>query len=278
MKSTFRITIIFFTFFSTHFFAQVQPQKPGVPNDLDNKYSPGKSSVFKSAAVSSSSGGGSSDEGIPFRNAVKCNFGMFPRRIAAFGYERFLSDQVGVEGWLGFVFGKDPIFSLMGTELSFSDSPGNSSIDISSIYQNGTHYQGGLFYGAAIRFNFDNYYWTSASSYISFGLRGYSEKIDISALVNQNYTSYSNSFEGSRIVDVRQLNYLLTYGYRFVTEGKVKTSHELYTAFGWRNLTHTAFETINDNNGNSITRSTTAAKATFSGMLVGIGYIFGIGF
>jgi hypothetical protein len=270
--------IFFFLFLlSAYLFGQVQPQKPGAPNDLDNKYSPSNCQVFKndsrSTGFNSSSSYGTND----FKNVIKCNLAMFPRKIAVFGYERLLNEHLGVEGWTGFVYGKDPIFSAIVSELDFSSGAGNSKISLHDIFQYGKHYTGGLYYGGAFRVNFESYFWSDASTFISFGVRGYSQKLYIDDYVKQYVISNNDKFEGSTIASVKQINYLLTLGYRFATEGKIATTHELYFSFALRNLTHTAYDSFQDNFGITTVRPT-STTASYNGFFMGMGYCFGIGF
>ncbi|MFN5183962.1 MAG: hypothetical protein ACK5D5_13150 [Bacteroidota bacterium] len=277
MKLFLRVFFSFFILFCVSVYAQVQPMKPGQPNELDNKFSPSNSSIFKPGSNTGSNNKSSSGDDVEFKNAIKCNVALLPRKIAAFGYERFLGEHIGAEGWLGFVFGKDPIFSVLGSQMIFDQGVGGSAIDLSDIMQSSTHYLGGLYYGAAIRFNFDSYYWSGASSFISIGFRSYSQKLDISPLINQQYSSIYKSFEGSKIADLSQINYLLTYGYRLNTEGKIKTSHEFYFSTGIRNVSHSSYSSREGIGDNTIYYPN-SNKQNFTGFFFGMGYILGVGF
>ena len=259
------------------YFSQVQPQKPGQPNDLDNKYSPGNSPVFKISSGSNTVKSSTSSGDVEFKNAIKFNLALLPRKIAAFGYERSLNENIGLETWLGYNYGIDPIFTALGSELDFMESSSNSVISLSNMFQYGTHYSGGLFYGGNVRFNFESYYWNTASTYLSIGLRGYSQKMDLNSRINEVVVSSSTKFIGSTIAEVRQMNYLMTYGYRLVTEGKIKTSHEFYFSFGLRSVSYTRYENFETNFGIYEVRPA-GNKGKFSSFFFAMGYNFGIGF
>ena len=235
-------------------FAQL---KPGPPNELDNKYSPGQSSIFNGsdANISNNNSNNTPPGAIEIKNLVKCNLALIPRNIFALSYERFFTDQISVEGSLGIAYNKDIIFGIMGTVLDFTTVNNNSTkLPLTKMYNDGKKSSSGLYTGAAVKFHFSGgggcssgygYYsgWNwgnDADTYLELGFRYYGNHLGFTdpdgAMANaQSGNGSSAALYNGLTVDVRQVNYYINYGYRFTTTGNIKTSHELYVGVGLRN-------------------------------------------
>jgi hypothetical protein len=263
--------------------AQVQPVTPGSPNDLDNKFTPAKSTVFN-ASDSYSSGSGSGGES--FKNVIKNNISLWPRGIAAFGYERFLTDEISMEGWLGVAYKKDQIFTAFGSAADESFGDSQSDIRLEPIYNCGKQTGSSLYYGASVKFHYSGWwYFTDVDfAFLELGVRSYSNKLNIASFSsNSNYNYYNAPIVGSAAVKVQHINYILNYGIRLTTEGKIKTSHEFYVGAGIRSSTYDSFtRTENQNNypypnsPDTYSKNGTQARETFFMFLVG--YELGFGF
>jgi hypothetical protein len=266
--------------------AQVKVVQPGTPNDLDQKFTPGTNSVLNNQ---NSDGGGSSDNSgsdAEFDNVVKNNLAFWPRNIAAFGYERFFSEYISLEAWVGLAFKKDIVFGTMGSQsdMIFENGPAVSVLSLQSIYKYGKNNGVSPYLGASLKIHYSgiwSYWYDENNSYIEIGVRSYSNKLDVAsyALLNPN-GSDAVSFSGSTDVKVKHINYVMNYGLRFTTDGKIKTSHELYTGFGLRLMTYDAFSSEQINNGfgySEVYRKNGEQQKTMTLMYV-LGYILGFGF
>lgn len=269
--------------------AQVQPVQPGQPNELDKQYAPGGTSAFSSTGDNGPSASSSPNKSSEpdFKNVVKNNIGLWPRSIAAFGYERFLTEDISAEGWLGTAYKRDGIFAFIGSDISSTSSnvTQQNIVSLKNIYKYGKSNGIALYLGASVKFHFTgwNYYWGDNTSYLELGMRTYGNKLDISSLGSVNNGSgVTTEFSGDTDVNVRQVNYLVNYGYRFTTDGKVKTSHELYMGIGLRNVSYDAYEQQEIYNswlGNyEYKYIKTGVRLSSSMPLFVMGYILGFGF
>ena len=265
MKNYFLVCFIFCAFF---YQAQTTTLKPGSPNELDQKYTPSGTAIFsesQSGSNANNNTGKSKTSESEFKNAVKCNIAMFTRSIAAFSYERFLSNEVSFEGSLGFAYKKDAMFETFGLSTTSSSSGSTQvqvKIPLKVIYGYGKQNGMGYYFGGTIKFHFYNGCWYSnmysgmyggggfgnsdMETYLELNVRGYSNKfLMVSDTSSTGSTQGAgNQYADNSFVNVRHMNYLLNYGVRFTTGGKIKTSHELYTGAGIRNVTYDLFESV----------------------------------
>jgi hypothetical protein len=276
----------FFIILSLVFFVsmkgQVKPVTPGSRNELDNKYSPGKSPAVKTNQDDVSSGSSSSDP--DFKNVIKCNIALFPRCIAAFCYQYFIADEVSLEGWLGAVYKKDPIFAVFGSAIELSAQYG--ALNLKDIYTYGVKKGIRPYLGASVKFHFSGLAsWNENNSFIEIGARSYSHKLDLSPIETATAKTYTPTYlSGDHTVIIKHLNYLVNFGFRFTTPGKIKTSHEFYTGLGWRTFTYDNFirsekkYQTGSGNGYYYEYSKNGTRKSGSSPLFVIGYILGFGF
>lgn len=266
--------------------AQVTPVQPGIPNELDQKFSPGKTAILGQGNAVNSSGSSEPRPDVEFKNAIKNNLALWPRSIAAFGYERFLAEEISLEGWLGLSYNKDAIFGMTGSELNFS-STYNDPVRLNSIYQLGVRDGMSLYFAGSVKFHFGGWsYWNNNNSYIELTMRKHANKLDVQAIkdnYNKNASQYnSGQFTGSTDVKVKHTCYLVNFGYRFTAGEKIMTSHEFYTGVGWRNVSYDYFARTQEwdpflgNYVNKIEKN--GERKNGSSPLFVFGYILGFGF
>jgi hypothetical protein len=281
-----KVSAIFILFWcvSVHTFAQVKVVEPGKPNELDKKFVPGGNSVLNptGSANTSSSDNGGENSAPDFKNVIKNNCALWPRGIAAFGYERFLTDEISLEAMIGVAYNKDPIFSTIGSAVDISDNQ-SSAISLYEMYRYGKKNGTSIYFSGSVKFHFSGWsYWNDNNSYIELGMRTYGNKLDVTLLKNNYNANNPGSFVGATDIKVKQNNYYVNFGYRFTTDGAVKTSHELYMGLGWRNLNYDAIryneyvDPITNNTTYNYQKS--SEKASFSSPLFIMGYILGFGF
>jgi hypothetical protein len=269
-------------------FIGAQTVQPGKPNELDSKFTPRQFPLFNSSSSGSSSNAGKySNSYDAFKNVIKCNIGLLPRKIAAISFERFLAEEISIEASAGFTYGKDPIFSAIGVELASATSATNSYFDLSDLYNNSTTNGSGLYAGGSVKFHFSGFsYWNDEGTYLELGLRTVRNNLDITPLKNQYASNPYLSYSGNPEVSVRQTQYLICYGYRFATTEKIKTSHELYFGAGWRTGNFDSFSEVDDPNHPynpndpytyKIIRKN-GSRENFSSPIIVMGYILGFGF
>ena len=254
-------------------------QQPGKPNELDNKFTPTHFPLFNSSGNAGSSGSGGVSV-ASFKNVVKFNVALLPRKIAALTYQRFLSDEVSLEASLGPIYGKDPVFSAIGAEISSETSSSNSYYSLTRILSNSRSAGMGLFAAGSVKFHFSGFsYWSDEGTFLELGVRSFSQKLDVTALKNAEALDYV-LYTGSTEVQLRQTQFILSYGYRFATTGKLKTSHEFYFGAGWRTGTYNSYsrQEITNNYPYYAQTNQNGLRENFSSPVFVFGYIFGIGF
>jgi hypothetical protein len=258
-------------------YSQDKEIKPGKPNDLDKLYTPDKNSSNPSNGSSSSNNGASGKS-----NLVKFNFALLARSTFALFYERKITDGFSVQGGLGYCYGKDKAQFVMseGDYIYFSDN--KSSLNLGDIIYNGTYRNGANpFLSASFRFAYNGLYsgWygnEDRNSYIELGMRYYSHHYD--------YRNSKNSYEiinGGTNLSVRNLCYMVTWGYQFETDTKLVTSHEFYTGAGLRRSKYNMF-TSTQTQGSSyqtiITHNKSSLKEVAISPIFTVGYVLGFGF
>lgn len=251
-------------------------QTPGSPNALDNQFVPDKNSVFNSEG---NAGDGKDDDSYSdINNIVKFNIGLLARSIAAFQYERRISDQITLEAGLGTCFNRDFVLSVSSEIFGIGRS--NNEIGAYELMTNSNFGGNSLYSSFSFRLRYDSYYWES-EPYFEINTRLYSNKFDMTPIVEEynspNYTSAV--LVGTPDVTVRNTCINLIYGIQLVTDGKIATTHDFYTGFGMRSLSFNKVIRDNDVNNTGIyTYTNTSEKIKAMGFSFVCGYAFGFGF
>ncbi len=250
-------------------------ETPGPPNALDNQFVPDKNSVFNSDSKANE--GKSDDSYSDINNMIKFNIGLLARSIAAFQYERRISDQITLEAGLGTCFNRDFVLSA-GSEI-FGLRRNTNEIGVSELMTNSNFGGKSLYSSFSFRLRYDSYYWES-EPYFEINTRYYSNKFDITPI----YTEYSSATNASVLVGtpdvtVRNTCINLIYGVQFITEGKIATTHDFYTGFGMKSLSYNKVTRDYDsNNTGNYTYTNTSERLKAMGFSFVCGYAFGFGF
>lgn len=261
------LTILVLLFISHFLNAQ---EKPGTPNELDKLFIPDKNSLFNSESKTNE------ENSLPasdIKNVIKFNVAMLPRSIAAFYYQRRLTDQISLQGGLGICFNKDRIFSVVsGFSGDFSSS---TAIDLEDMMANGQFSRNSLFTSFSFRLNWVSYFEWNASPYFEINTRYYSNKLKLDKFVDDRH-----GFSETPETIVRNTSFNLIYGLQYITEGKIKTSHDFYWGIGMRNTSFDTFTSseITTSGPNYIlyTKDPERSKRLAPSFIMG--YAFGIGF
>jgi hypothetical protein len=254
-------------------------QEPGRPNELDKLYTPLGNQVNTSSGKKSSSSSSFDGTGT----FIKINPALLLRNTWAVGVEQYLGDYISLQANIGYQYGRDYIseFSAYMSLNPFDKK--SSSIELPNIYSIGAFHSGGLFLAAAAKvvFNPGDY----GSLYGEFGVRRNSTSI----MVNQQTASghYMDYYiKGNNYVNLQHTMFYLNYGYQFITEGRIKTSHELYLGFGANATSYNVFESNKiqvDRYGYGFLSEVenhyaTGRRENHWNMTFLAGYVFGIGF
>src|ERR1700739_2237930 len=95
------VFILFFVFYTAVLSAQ---NAPGLPNDQDKNYVPDKTSIFNAEGKTGTKEYSSASD---IHDLIEFNPFMFARSIFALQYEHKFGEMFGLQGGLGFCFGKD---------------------------------------------------------------------------------------------------------------------------------------------------------------------------
>lgn len=263
-------TILIFTLLvcSSSLLLNAQEEQPGLPNDLDKMFVPDKNSIFNSEKNDED---GSDYLLVDVKNIIKFNPAMLPRSIAAFYYERRLSEQFSLQGGLGICFNKDRVMGSIADDWAYG-SDGNSSVRLALIMQYGLYNEPSLFASIAVKLHWENPHSWNAMPYFEMSTRYYENKLKVSKI------GYG-TMDGSPIVTVRNVSYTLVYGRQYLTEGKIRTSHDFYVGIGMKTVSFDRFistEIVSPPYGTLHTK--TAERTKIPSALIVAGYVFGIGF
>ena len=275
LKLTIKITALLLCLVSGILSAQ---ETPGTPNELDKLFVPDKNSIFNS---SGKTGDDNSNPSIDVKNVISFNPIMLPRGIAAFYYQRRLNDQISLQGGLGSCFNKDRILSFVsGITDDFANNNSNtqSTLLLNRIMQSADFSSTSLFASFSLRLNWTSYYW-DYTPYFEINTRYYSNKLKLSQLSDGGS---AEQIEGTPDVTIKNICFNLIYGFQYLTEGKIKTSHDFYFGMGMRSTSYDKFSSSTvqtPGNYSSYTLYTeTSARATSFAPSFIMGYAFGIGF
>jgi hypothetical protein len=258
-------------------FSIAQDTIPG-PNELDKLYTPGKNAIFNGAG--SDKGSPDNSSGFTIHNSVKVNPTFFLRNTMALFYERWFGPLFSLQLGLGYLYDIDQIFALTA-DVGMDLYDYSSDVSLSTIMESGTKTNGpSLYKSLATRFYFNNYY-SNGNSYIELSARHSSINMEIR----------NNAFIGKPLVSVKSYSFILAYGYQFVTNGKLKTTHDFYGGAGARRTSFDSFEqkyyTIYNNSGYNYYNNydetvyyyaKTGMREAMLSPVVVFGYCFGFGF
>lgn len=251
-------------------------QTPGAPNELDNQFVPDKNSVFNSEG---NAGEAKDDDSYSdINNIIKFNIGLLARSIAAFQYERRISDQITLEAGLGTCYNRDYVLSVSSEIFGFRRS--NNEIGVSELMTSSDFGGKSLYSSFSFRLRYDSYYWES-EPYFEINTRYYSNKFDITPIVNEYNSSYNGAsiLVGTSDITVRNTCINLIYGIQIVTDGKIATTHDFYTGFGMRSLSfNKVIRDYDSNNTGIYTYTNTSERVKGMGFSFVCGYAFGFGF
>lgn len=249
-------------------------ESPGTPNELDNQYVPDKNSIFNSDAKGGEEGVSSA---IDVKNIIKLNATMLPRGIFALYYQKGITDQISLEGGLGACFNKDRVFGFVsGISDGFS---GNSQVvELNTIMRYGELKGTSLFYSLSFRVSWDSYY-DNVTPYFSLNTRYYTNKLLLSQI--NDYQTDFERLDGTPEVIIRNTSFNIIYGYQYITDGKIRTTHDYYFGLGMRNTSFDEFIStrITPSSGDDYTlySKTSDRLKVFAPSFI-VGYAFGIGF
>ena len=264
---------ILLLFFSAVIYSQ--EIKPGKPNELDNIYSPDKTSSKPILNAQSS--------GIPSKsNFMKFNFGLLARSSFAMHYERKFNDVVSLVGGLGYNYNKDKIQSFAADGDLFIVDNSKSTISLGQIITNSVYDSGpNLFASAAIKLSYDGLFtsWNDEEERRNFVQLEWRR-----SSVNMNLTDinrYNEQIGYGNDLTIKSTCYLLNWGYQFTAGKNVITSHEFSLGFGIRKTNYNVFTSTvaYDPFGQSYTvHQKTSGTETATSPMVTLGYILGFGF
>lgn len=248
------------------------------PNDLDQTYTPPKNSLFDEDSKKNENSGVAT---VDFKNVFRFNPLLLPRSIAAIGYERTVTDYLGLEAFIGYNYKRDWIqaigTALTGEEFSLSDS--KSAIDLNTMLINGGFYSGGLFSSIGFKIYFDGTPYEG--SYFGIQSRFNNYTIDLGNASNN--VSYSFASATDNLTKINNVTTLFMWGTSYVGgSSKVPVIHDFYTGVGIRNSSYDVYaqKTITDENGYTSTSSTyykTNQRESVIGFSYVVGYSFGFG-
>lgn len=251
-------------------------QATGNPNEQDEQYTP-KGNGPLSASKKNSSSSSSSWNGDYPKNIVKFTPTALVRNLVIFSYERNFAEYFSVVGSVGFNTNKDRLFATLGSEMDIFESQRNSpnTVSISEIMRTSTHAGISPYFSISAKLFYDSYFFDN-TSFFEFMYMNYSNKLN-----------YQNTDVGAFVLSNPELKvnysiYALKWGYQFVTEGKIKTTHEIFFTAGYRTTKYNTVVYTEDYNGVSYNYnryySVIPAKQSAYGLMLGMGYTFGIGF
>jgi len=251
-----------------------QEIKPGKPNELDNIYSPDKTS---SKAILNPA----TTYVLDKKNFLKLNFGLFARSTFALHYERKLNDVISLVGGLGYNYKKDKIQTASAEDDFYIIDNSVSSLSVNQIIKNSVYDNGpNLFASAALKISYDGLY-----SYLNDDERRNFIQFECRySAVNTNLYDlklYSERVENGNNLLIKNTSYLIHWGYQFTAGNQVQTSHEFLIGFGIKKINYNVFTaTVGyDLYGQPITlHQKTISSETVTAPMVTLGYILGFGF
>lgn len=250
-------------------------QTPGPPNELDNQFVPDKNSVFNSEGTTGD--GKDNSDYSENKNIIKFNIGLLARSIASFQYERRISDQITLEGGLGMCYNRDFILSFSSELFGLNNK--SNEIGLYELMTNSDFGGKTLYSSLSFKLRYDSYYWDS-EPYFELNTRLYSNKFDMTPIVNEYATSYNGAtLVGTPDITVRNTCVNIIYGVQYVTGGKISTTHDFYSGFGMRNISYNKVTRDYDSNySNNYIYTNTSEKLKGVGFSFVCGYAFGIEF
>lgn len=285
MRARFISKFVFTVAFCVALLNATAQEKGGIPNDLDKQFTPGKNALFGESSNSSSSDG---EIYADFKNSIKWNITLLGRSTFAMFYERALSDQISMEFGIGTNYSKDRIFeALGGGDFYFDQSNNYNEMGFDEYLRRANFTSSSIFLSAQAKFYLGGWYNESSvfdGSYFAIGTRFNPYKFELySDPYDPNYSYSDAAIQGSKTSKLKTTSIYMLWGWQGYTSGKLKTTHDLYTGFGFRT---TKYETFTRNEGldpygystGSPYYTKSAKEASAFGMTFLIGYAFGFGF
>ena len=263
-------------FFHYQFVAQIAPP---VSNELDLQYAPKGSGPLSIESKSKSSGSSSNINDA--KNFIKFSPTLISRSIAALYYERNFHENFSLQAGIGLNFNKDRLFSLLGSNMLFSESTNlQGEESMADVLSASEHQKMAAYFYIAPKFIFESYLF-DGSSYIELAFVNFANKLNY-AVPNNNYSYSSSVILGSRNLNYNYNLFTLKYGYQILTDTKLITSHEFFFTAGYRMITYNPVikTEIDDPNNyyNTIQQYTVSSiKSSKPTFMFGVGYTFGIG-
>jgi hypothetical protein len=261
--------------FNCQIVAQITPP---VSNELDLQYTPKGSGPLSIESKSNSSGGSANRNDA--KNFIKFSPTLISRNIAALYYERNFHENFSLQAGIGFNFNKDRIFSLLGSNMLFSESTNlQGEESMADVLSASTHQKIAPYLYIAPKFIFESYLF-DGSSYIELAFINYANKLNYVVPPN-NYSNGSAEIVGSNKLTFNFNIFSLKYGYQILTDTKLITSHEFFFTAGYRMITYNPVirTDIYYNSSSNITQQYTVSsiKSSKPTFMFGVGYTFGIG-
>jgi hypothetical protein len=224
--------------------AVAQEVSPGQPNELDRNYVPDKNSVFNSDGKRNEDAGP-----VEIKNAILFNPTLLSRSIVALFYERWLGSQTSLKAGGGICFNQDFIYSTAfdaGIESSGILSDPISTVSLATIMSRGQFVGPSLYGSFSVKRSWDGYA-TEWNPYLELNCQASNGAFKISTYEDSyydydNFNNYSGPLiAGNPLVNVRTVSFNLMYGSRYITAGRVKTSHEFFLGIGAKLGTYDSF-------------------------------------
>ncbi len=243
-------------------------------NELDQTYTPPLNSIFDEDSKKNTN---NNVVVADFKNVIRFNPFLLTRSIAALGYERVLTDYIGLEAYAGYSYKLDMI-QAFGTAISggeFSMGNNQSEISVGEMLVNGSFKSGGVYgsIGAKIYMDGTPY----EGNYFGIQGRYNSYQLDL----NNSKFNYSFNSIADASTKVSNITTVFQWGTSVIGgSSKLPIVHDFYTGIGIRRSTYDVYnlQTITANGYNENQYIKTNQRESLIGFSYVIGYSMGFGF
>lgn len=244
------------------------------PNELDQTYTPPLNSIFDEDSKKNVN---NNVVVADFKNVIRFNPFLLTRSIAALGYERVLTDYIGLEAYLGYCYKLD-LIQAFGTAISggeFSMGNNQSAISVGEMLANGSFKSGGIYgsIGAKIYMDGTPY----EGNYFGIQGRYNSYQLDLN---NSNF-NYPFSNLNDATAKISNITTVFQWGTSVIGgSAKLPIVHDFYTGIGIRRSSYDVYneQNITANGYNEIQYFKTNQRESNIGFSYVIGYSMGFGF
>jgi|GEM_PF-4712858 len=257
-------TLFFILFLSCSSFVFSQNHKSdestGLPNELDNKYTPDKTSLLNSSTDAYiTSYRGSNESNI--KNVVSFDITNLARSTVSFYYERAFNKILAAQVGIGATLAKDEVqqtFVPVGLSVfsngddNYNSATGGTTETLTNILKQSSYTKTGIFLAAGLKL----YVSGTAPKGIFFQVGTTYAVSNLQFTENNGNVLYTTNSSGAPIagpltsvpIIVKNLNFNFTWGYQFVVGvGKVKFVNSVYAGIGIKKITYTNVVDYNSN-------------------------------